>query len=64
MRKKGSGAIPAALVVMVLRSSLLFERSLSWQTDHFTVTTFVAEPPRLLRTVIFCGLDESEESPL
>jgi hypothetical protein len=63
MRKKGSGEYATALAV-VLWNSLLLGRGSSWQSDHFTVTAFVAEPPRLLRTVMFCGLDEREKSPL
>jgi hypothetical protein len=51
------------VVVVVLWNSLLLERGSSWQSDHFTVTTFVAEPPRLLRTVMFCGLEDQEKSP-
>ena len=30
---------------------------------YFTVTVRVAEPPRLLRTVMFCGLEDHEKSP-
>ena len=33
-------------------------------TGYFAVTAFIAEPLRLLRTVIVCGLDERENSPL
>jgi hypothetical protein len=30
---------------------------------HLAVTTLVAEPPRLLRTVMFCGLVAQVNSP-
>ncbi len=31
---------------------------------YFTVTVFVADPPRLLRTVMFCGFTGHENWPL
>ena len=61
MSKKGSGAYSTTLVVVVW-NSLLIKRGLSRQSDHFTVTAFVAKPPRLLRTVMFCGLEDQEKS--
>lgn len=33
-------------------------------STHFTVTAFVAEPPRLLLTVMFCGLVDAVSCPL
>jgi hypothetical protein len=30
---------------------------------YFNTTDLDAEPPRLLRTVMFCGLDDHENSP-
>ena len=33
------------------------------RSAYFTVTVRVAEPPRLLRTVMFCGLEGQEKSP-
>ena len=32
-------------------------------SNYFTVTCLLAEPPRLLRTVIFCGFVGQEKSP-
>ena len=31
---------------------------------YFAVTDLAAEPPRLLRTVMLCGFDGQENSPL
>ena len=33
------------------------------KSAYFTVTVREAEPPRLLRTVMFCGLEDQEKSP-
>jgi len=31
--------------------------------NYFKVTVLLAEPPKLLRTVMFCGLVGQEKSP-
>jgi len=39
-------------------------RSVYGQRRYFAVTVFAAEPPRLLRTVMFCGFTDKENSPV
>jgi hypothetical protein len=39
-----------------------FAHHAHFKSDYFKVTVLLAEPPRLLRTVMFCGLVGHEKS--